>query len=276
MKKRILLILALILTLCTTAIAHPGRTDDRGGHYDHDTGQYHYHHGYEAHQHTGGTCPFDFDDKTGENSGGASSGGLSSNSGSAISPSQPQEKPSSTFRDVFAFIFRNIPLILLVSLLFGPIILEFAHSLIIEPISKARIAKENARILDERRLAEYRHIHDMYYNKTRNEIARSCGMPHDLYIDGSNLPHSIQTKDSSDRCTVFVAKNGSAYHRNPRCCNRLLSPTNVVKVRHLNACRLCAPDRFDLRWYESFLKVINLMHKHGIEPAVEQDSNYDS
>ena len=49
--------------------AHSGKTDSNGGHFDRSTGEYHYHHGYSAHQHTNGKCPYDFDDKTGENSG---------------------------------------------------------------------------------------------------------------------------------------------------------------------------------------------------------------
>lgn len=49
--------------------AHPGRTDSRGGHYNRSTGEYHYHHGYPAHQHPDGVCPYDFDDRTGHSSG---------------------------------------------------------------------------------------------------------------------------------------------------------------------------------------------------------------
>lgn len=60
----ILLIIFLIFNLTITAFAHSGRTDSSGGHYDSSTGSYHYHHGYPAHQHTNGECPYDFDDKT--------------------------------------------------------------------------------------------------------------------------------------------------------------------------------------------------------------------
>ena len=41
----------IALTLATPVHAHPGRTDAQGGHVDTGTGQYHYHHGEEAHQH---------------------------------------------------------------------------------------------------------------------------------------------------------------------------------------------------------------------------------
>lgn len=38
--------------------AHSGGTDSNGGHYNHSTGEYHYHHGYSAHQHIDGVCPY--------------------------------------------------------------------------------------------------------------------------------------------------------------------------------------------------------------------------
>lgn len=54
MKK--FLILACVAILCLplfifAAVAHSGRTDSNGGHYNSVTGGYHYHHGYPAHQH---------------------------------------------------------------------------------------------------------------------------------------------------------------------------------------------------------------------------------
>lgn len=77
MRKRYLIpILACVLLLfcCTAAYAHPGATDANGGHYDHSTGEYHYHHGYPAHQHPDGRCPYNYDDRTGWNSGSSSGG----------------------------------------------------------------------------------------------------------------------------------------------------------------------------------------------------------
>lgn len=65
----------MALLLLSVASAHPGRTDGRGGHYDSATGEYHYHHGYRAHQHTDldgdgkADCPYNFDDQTGADLG---------------------------------------------------------------------------------------------------------------------------------------------------------------------------------------------------------------
>lgn len=47
------------ILLTVSASAHPGKTDADGGHYDKSTGEYHFHHGYPAHQHENGICPYD-------------------------------------------------------------------------------------------------------------------------------------------------------------------------------------------------------------------------
>lgn len=63
MKKIISVVLAItvmIFSLVVFASAHPGRTDSNGGHYNRDTGEYHYHHGYPEHQHPNGVCPYNY------------------------------------------------------------------------------------------------------------------------------------------------------------------------------------------------------------------------
>lgn len=87
MKRLLVLVLALLLSL--PVLAHSGGTDSNGGH--NGPGGYHYHHGYPAHQHEGGECPYDFDDRTGESSG--SSSGSSSSSNSSEEPEEAPEKP---------------------------------------------------------------------------------------------------------------------------------------------------------------------------------------
>lgn len=85
-RKIIFAALAILLfcTLSISAIAHSGRTDSNGGHTNHSTGEYHYHHGYSAHDHYDMNgdgikdCPYNFKDKTGENSGNSSSSSASS------------------------------------------------------------------------------------------------------------------------------------------------------------------------------------------------------
>lgn len=62
--------IVICLSLSFVVFAHSGGTDVSGGHFDNSTGEYHYHHGYPAHQHRdidgNGSldCPYLFKDKT--------------------------------------------------------------------------------------------------------------------------------------------------------------------------------------------------------------------
>ena len=60
MKK---LLSVLFITLSLISYSHSGRTDASGGHKDNKNrsglGYYHYHHGYSAHLHPNGVCPYD-------------------------------------------------------------------------------------------------------------------------------------------------------------------------------------------------------------------------
>lgn len=56
--RRFSALLAVLLLLASPALAHSGRTDSQGGHYNRRTGEYHFHHGYPAHQHPNGVCPY--------------------------------------------------------------------------------------------------------------------------------------------------------------------------------------------------------------------------
>lgn len=84
--KKLISALCVAVLVTATASAHPGKTDADGGHVDTSTGEYHYHHGYPAHQHIDGTCPYDFDDKTGWNSGSSSSSGSSDSADTSSAP----------------------------------------------------------------------------------------------------------------------------------------------------------------------------------------------
>ena len=59
------IIFIFLFACCITIIsnAHSGRTDANGGHYNHSTGEYHYHHGRPAHQHINGECKYDFNNQ---------------------------------------------------------------------------------------------------------------------------------------------------------------------------------------------------------------------
>lgn len=61
--RKVITIAICIALMSSVSFAHSGRTDSNGGHKDKNNvsglGSYHYHHGYSAHLHTNGVCPYD-------------------------------------------------------------------------------------------------------------------------------------------------------------------------------------------------------------------------
>ena len=64
LKRNLILVVVLLLVLLipVLGLSHSGGTDGKGGHYDRSTGEYHYHHGYSAHQHPFGYCEYEHDE----------------------------------------------------------------------------------------------------------------------------------------------------------------------------------------------------------------------
>mgnify|MGYP003377908942 CR=1 FL=1 len=85
------------------AFAHSGKTDSAGGHYNHSTGEYHYHHGYPAHQHPEGICPYSSDNHTTESSGTSGSSAVSSSSSSSSAQYDPftDESTEGSYEEAF-------------------------------------------------------------------------------------------------------------------------------------------------------------------------------
>lgn len=92
----------LFSLLVVTVFAHPGRTDSKGGHTNHSTGEYHYHHGYSAHDHydmdgDGNVdCPYDFDDKTDHSSKEPAT--VKPKTSQTVSTAEPSSTPTEAIR----------------------------------------------------------------------------------------------------------------------------------------------------------------------------------
>jgi hypothetical protein len=92
MKKRIFFVFTILCLIFFSVVsfAHQGRTDSNGGHMNHATGEYHYHHGYSAHDHYDmdgdgiKDCPYEKKQQTPSYSGGYTSPSYSSNSSDSV------------------------------------------------------------------------------------------------------------------------------------------------------------------------------------------------
>lgn len=95
-------IVGLVAALASITVLHKGRTDANGGHYNHSTGEYHYHHGYSAHDHYDMDgdgivdCPYDFKDNTSHKGNTSNKNNTSNNSNTSKSERETNKAPESS------------------------------------------------------------------------------------------------------------------------------------------------------------------------------------
>ena len=140
MKRNLLALLLLIIFLIPISVsAHQGRTDENGGHYVDRTGEYHYHHGYPAHDHYDmdgdgdKDCPYTFKANTNSNNksntkenSSASNNTANSSINKAKDSQSIQQKNTKTFLDYALYVFCSL------SASFVALVLCFGFSLVID------------------------------------------------------------------------------------------------------------------------------------------------
>ena len=94
--------------ICSLVLAHSGRTDGNGGHYNRSTGEYHYHHGHPAHDHENGICPYSYNNKNSSNSLNSSTNEISKFS----STKEKQTTIGEIITNIILFILFGIPYVL--------------------------------------------------------------------------------------------------------------------------------------------------------------------
>ncbi len=119
------IVVSMVAVFASVTFLHSGRTDAQGGHYDRSTGEYHYHHGYPAHDHYDmdgdGTvdCPYRFDDNT-IHKNPNSSGNKDNAVDKTNKPSTNNEKAKNkiTFKDILVVGFLSFPVYCIITAIF--------------------------------------------------------------------------------------------------------------------------------------------------------------
>lgn len=254
--KWAVLVLAAVLCL-GSASAHPGRTDANGGHHVTATGEYHYHHGYPAHQHPGGVCPYaeteeeksiqERLDDTIKSGGGDSQ---------AINTAEPEQEKAKNQTGglialgAFVTIFFVLPLL----------------SAIIEGISwylekRKKRAEQEQQALPKpkppkpkpvqppmRTISKEERAHMIQADAYREmcggrSIREMAGVPEDVYFDDWDRPNTLNRDPPDDPFFVYVAKNGESYHLRTCRLATAASPMNICQAmaEGKQPCKLCRP-----------------------------------
>lgn len=272
MKKVISLVLAVVFAfaLASVAFAHSGGTDSKGGHTDRSTGEYHYHHGYSAHQHEDLDgdgdldCPYDFVDKTGQNSGSTYRSSYSSNTPKPVYTPKPTLRPSekdkaAAKRDALDTILLGIsPFVIS----FG---IAFSVRAALDKKQKRQEEAERKRKELEQWLAEKAEYTNQYGGKPMLELA--CA-PKNCFVADDGLPAASGTERWGTGYTFYVTYSGQAFHE--RACRfaRGANPTNAYTLfrwSDKHPCGYCRPKLPDLSWYEEYLRIKAIKKKYQID-----------
>lgn len=283
-KPILWVIIIIVLLLCASSAAHPGRTDEDGGHRDSGTGEYHYHHGYPAHQHENGVCPYNYDDRTGWNSGSASS-----------------SKSTKTPEPEVIIEYVEVPVEVEVEKEQGKTALYLlggvagiATLYAIKKRKDARVAvDEKSKIADQKDAELQAKTEELEaakldlaqeHEKRMRQLAsmdelllfirqNGCLNPDSVIPSGSavgldGLPCDAQTSlilPWGAHYTFFVTQGGKAFHTFG--CQHLAHKglaENAFRVRNMEKCHTCNPKLPDLSWYDEYKRLEKLKNKYNL------------
>ena len=268
MKKSFLIVLSLVLLIYMALIvnAHSGKTDGSGGHTDHSSGEYHYHHGYSAHDHYDmdgdGTldCPYNFYDNTGINSGN------NSTSNTKIVTKKVPYIPS--------WIYWVIGILVVVILILGLIIKSKCNEI---SFQMNKMKAEETQVKDG--LESLQRLLKKHHGK--NWLCILCKAPNGDYIGTDGLPHSSDIP-LADRYTFFLGGQNARYHHaSCRYC-RISMPVNAYslqKSRAYQPCSLCHPKEKlpNVEWVDRYKKHYNFLSKYiDVTKRVPNTENHES
>ena len=232
-KFKLIIVRVLSMIMCITVLffssvcAHPGRTDSKGGHYDHSTGEYHLH--------------------TGEHAGKNSSGsGDSNNDKLLIIPpisSSEELKKQNTVNS--KNINNNKNAILAIGIVFAVFLIIYFIGWLIDAKNTKRKLKEQ--LEKEKQFLEEKEDFVSFLNgRTLREVA---GVPLEIvFVNG--LPKD-NNKSPFGNFTVYRTKEGKCYHKKEYCVPNAY-PVHCLDTKHLRACSRCHAKREMPQWYYDY------------------------
>lgn len=300
-----------MLLLTAPVSAHPGRTDASGGHYNHSTGEYHYHHGYPEHQHPGGQCPYNFDDQTNHSSGSSKSERDSSRNGSS-----GLDESSESDHSPFDVPIEALWVLLAIYALLTVALVRFfqkkkqrakqeqereeqRQQQLREQQERQRLIREERerqqRLREERERQwqlrqEERRQKLLLEEQERQRIFMERRAQVEALYGGKRLSDLCPPPNPKDHIgedglpcgpgpgrwgkdyTVYItSKKSPVFHCQEICSNAHGTAVNIASIRDKRPCARCTPSLPSLDWYWKQLKILRLCKKYNVALAPESD-----
>ena len=290
--KKVVNVFLITLLMPGIVFAHSGGTDASGGH-DSPTG-YHYHHGYSAHQHTDGVCPYDFNDAT-EHQYGLSYSSASENSFSSYSEGYDNGKMVGIKNAKDKYIPYIIGAAAVPSVIGIGIITKMkrtAHKRK-ESISQLTLQEKECQKRIEKLTLEaelLKKANSESYQELIHKIQEGLLKRHGRTIDGDTtfdylIPEGVvinkmglpeeeyADKVQGDKYYVFASFSSHICHR--RTCYHAKSGYRIhilIAKDKYRACTICKPTLPDLNWYYEYLSLHQSRQNYEEAKMIERNS----
>lgn len=283
MKKSIVFLFLCLFLASSTAInafCHSGDTDASGGHIDRSTGEYHYHHGYPAHDHydmdeDGDVdCPYNFVDQTGVNSDSSSS-----NSSYYGDPPSNNDNVIIKTEVVTKTVTKEVPYIpswvywVITTLSATVIIMLFVVRRKCKDLSdqaqqfEQNAAEEEARVKNG--IIALHNALTKEYGKDYLYVISNA--PDGDYVDSDLLPHSANysINTSCDNYTFFLGSSPYNYsskfhHSSCRYGRYKINAYTIRKHNNYQSCAVCSSSLKlpNMKWVDEYLRHYKFLSKY--------------
>lgn len=315
-SKRVFL-LGIILFLCSFPVlhvlAHSGKTDGSGGHIDHSTGEYHYHHGYPAHQHADFDgdgiidCPYGFRDGTKKSDRNSGSSSENKNNEKSVIEDTPRAETNTGGKEPMEDWVVAVLCICAITVFSMGIYIYVLHKRIaskeaalydlrnanIENLRQAHTdaekaleeqASENAwaqlQIEEDTAQDFWALIEKLSMCYGKGWLYQVSGAAQGDYMNRQDLP-----ANPNGKYIFYRSPQGIKYHRAGCKRGKNLSPINAYTIyteKELEPCTVCKPviDDKDLQWVDRYMQLKALLEKHidelpNFQPTFLEDSTQE-
>ena len=270
MRKFIILLFSVfvLLALSITVSAHPGRTDSNGGHYNRDTGEYHYHNGeYAGQNQDNDTNDYSYSEFVGPTTS------YTYNSNNLYSPTTEQNADTSSNSDKENGVGILLALFLVI---FGvPMLWECFIGSTTSFDSKDKFTNKSAHTQTEDDYLKFlkpqyaerikRQQEALQNSKTpaQKRLEQIAGFPDGIYIDGFVL-NDTESKETYGRATAYINKKDKTLHLFIDCDNAN-QPINMLfdtyEMKNFKLCEKCKRSyKYDFyknseSWYKEYINL---------------------
>ena len=268
-KHNIIFVLFLLFALSISVSAHPGRTDSNGGHYNRDTGEYHYHNGeYAGQNQDNDTYTYSYSEFAGPTfSYDYGSNNLEFPSTEKNTTTKNADKVNNSDKETGIGILIALFGGMFAVTILGGILLGLGKSketVIYSPPPKPE--DDNLKFLKPAYAERIKKLQNLEHNTSdtfKKQAEQIAGFPEGFYINCFTV-NDLKSNEPFGRATAYINKKDNVVHLKYNCDNAT-TPINmlfdVYEMKNYKLCdKCCSGEKLTFygnyeKWYKAYMKL---------------------